>query len=113
MGISLSRYSSNDNRVIYLFIQWFMCLCIPVEPTKLLPEYENKIPKLFQPKFVVEHPTYLIFILNFYMINIYYYLNGFVLTCAWNEDWLQNYMKKLHGRLHVSKTIKAAHSLNF
>ena len=53
MCIPLFKYSNNDNRVIYLFIQWFMCLCIPVEPTKLLPEYENKIPKLFKPKFDV------------------------------------------------------------
>ena len=30
-----------------------MGLKIPVEPTKLLLEYENKIPKLFQPKAVV------------------------------------------------------------
>ena len=66
MGIALFKYSSNDNRVIYLFIQWFMCLCIPVEPTKLLPEYENKIPKLFKPKFDVESH-----ILNIYFEFLY------------------------------------------
>ena len=43
-----------------------MCLCIPVEPTKLLPEYENKIPKLFQPKFDVESH-----ILNIYFEFLY------------------------------------------
>ena len=46
-----------------------MCLCVPVEPTKLLPEYENKIPKLFKPKFDVVS-IYLV-LLNIYFEFLY------------------------------------------
>ena len=49
-----------------------MCLCIPVEPTKLLPEYENKIPKLFQPKAVVVSICLFSMTTNSNILNIYF-----------------------------------------